>query len=105
MRFHFPNFSHDDNCSNQPIFDIEKMCASTVNLSLTFFVWHFYAGRAFYEVSFLFMSECFDLPFSSHCFASGLETLEIGDAVWFVHLCIAGSPSLRMRDESVGRVV
>ena len=74
-------------------------------LDLNIFCLAFLRGRAFYEVPFLFMSECFDLPFSSHCLASGLETLEIGDAIWFVHPCIAGSPSLRMLDESVGRVV
>ena len=51
------------------------------------------------------MSVCFDLSLSFHCLAPGLEALEVGDAVWFVHPCVTGSPSLRMRDESVGGVV
>ncbi len=36
---------------------------------------YFSVSRVFYEVSFLFMSECFDLSFSSHRRAPSFEAL------------------------------
>lgn len=51
------------------------------------------------------MSECFDLSFSFHGCAPGLEALEVSDSVRFVHPRITSAPSLRMFAESVGRVV
>ncbi len=51
------------------------------------------------------MSEGFDLPFAFHRRTSGLETLEVGDSIGFVHPCIAGPPSLRMFNESVRWII